>query len=383
MGLTQKLGTIPLAIFTDASNNIGIGGSPSGSFKFEVTGTGRYTGALTTSSTITSGDTITLGAAAVGGFWTWGSTISYLVAGTGKSLNLNPNGASGTTGLSIATSGAATFSNRVTANDYAFTGTGAVFQGTASAGTAAQYGYFQNTGGVFYFGRDNSTASEFGVGAYSTVLWNSGNNAMVFATNNTERMRITNNLLVGTSTDPVAGVIVGSQSASNWTIYGRNTSSSQVPYVFLSEFTNQAPNNTQSYFYYAGDNSAARFQVRGNGGIYNYQANDVNLSDISTKKDIILCESYWDKFKAIEIVKFKYKDQTHDDYNIGVIAQQVEEVAPEFIDTDDWAKPTEEAKTMKAVYTADLNHATIKVLQEAMAKIEELEAKVSALENKS
>jgi len=46
MGLTQKLGTIPLAIFTDASNNIGIGGSPSGSYKFDVTGTGRFTGNL-------------------------------------------------------------------------------------------------------------------------------------------------------------------------------------------------------------------------------------------------------------------------------------------------------------------------------------------------
>jgi len=47
MGLTQKLGTIPLAIFTDASNNIGIGGSPSGSYKFEVTGTGYISGILT------------------------------------------------------------------------------------------------------------------------------------------------------------------------------------------------------------------------------------------------------------------------------------------------------------------------------------------------
>ena len=47
MGLTQKLGTIPLAIFTDASNNIGIGGSPSGSYKFEVTGTARVSGLLT------------------------------------------------------------------------------------------------------------------------------------------------------------------------------------------------------------------------------------------------------------------------------------------------------------------------------------------------
>ena len=54
MGLTQKLGTIPLAILTDASNNVGIGGSPSGSYKLEVTGTGRFSGAATFSSTLTT-----------------------------------------------------------------------------------------------------------------------------------------------------------------------------------------------------------------------------------------------------------------------------------------------------------------------------------------
>jgi hypothetical protein len=47
MGITQRLGTIPLAIQTDASNNVGIGAAPSGSYKLEVTGTGRFTGALT------------------------------------------------------------------------------------------------------------------------------------------------------------------------------------------------------------------------------------------------------------------------------------------------------------------------------------------------
>jgi hypothetical protein len=53
MGITQRLGTIPLAISTDASNNVGIGGSPSGSYKLEVTGTGRFSGALTLSSDLT------------------------------------------------------------------------------------------------------------------------------------------------------------------------------------------------------------------------------------------------------------------------------------------------------------------------------------------
>ena len=86
--------------------------------------------------------------------------------------------------------------------------------------------------------------------------------------------------------------------------------------------------------------------------------------------------------------KFKYKDQTHDDFNIGVIAQQVESVAPEFVDVDGWEgiKCDEdgniihnEEEPLKSIYTADLHHATIKVLQEAMAKIEKLEAEIDTL----
>jgi len=237
---------------------------------------------------------------------------------------------------------------------------------TANTGTGANNGFYVgHTGDVSY-------------------IWNYNNYPTVFGTNNTERMRITSggNVLIGTTTDPNAGVIVGSQSTNNWTIYGKNTASSGTVYVYLAEFTGQAPNNSGTYFYYAGDTIGQRFSVRGNGGISNYQANNVNLSDISTKKDIIPCESYWDKFKAIEIVKFKYKDQSHDDYNIGVIAQQVEEVAPEFVDEENWGKPNEEPNIKKAIYTADLNHATIKVLQEAINKIETLEAQIEELKNK-
>ena len=152
-----------------------------------------------------------------------------------------------------------------------------------------------------------------------------------------------------------------------------------------------APNRSDAWFIYANDTSAARFYVTSAGGIGNFQANNVNLSDERTKKDIIPLESYWNKFKAIEIVKFKYKDQTHDDFNIGVIAQQVEKIAPEFIDVDGWEKPeydeegnliVKNEEPLKSVYTADLHHATIKVLQEAMVKIEILEEKIKQLESK-
>ena len=154
-------------------------------------------------------------------------------------------------------------------------------------------------------------------------------------------------------------------------------------YVFDIRFSAATPNNTSARFLHCSDATATRAIIRSNGGLANYQANNTDLSDIRTKKDIISLESYWNKFKALEIVKYKYKDQTHEDYNIGVIAQQVEAVAPEFVDVDGWSKNDIESESpLKSIYTKDLYHATIKVLQEAMAKIETLEAKVTALETK-
>jgi hypothetical protein len=59
MGLTQKLGTIPLAILTDASNNVGIGAAPSGSYKLEVTGTAKVSSTLLVSGAATFSSTLT------------------------------------------------------------------------------------------------------------------------------------------------------------------------------------------------------------------------------------------------------------------------------------------------------------------------------------
>jgi hypothetical protein len=255
-----------------------------------------------------------------------------------------------------------------------------------SGGRGAQI--YMGQGGTRHF-TISSNVSETRVGTVSST-------PLIFESAGTERMRITSGGYLkanNTGTYPYSTTNVheiGSNVSDNTIII--NNSSAIPSGIFL--YYNQAPNGNSNYFYNAYDGNIAtkRFAVRSNGGIENYQANDLNLSDERTKKEISLLESYWDKFKAIEIVKFKYKDQTHDDFNIGLIAQQVEEVAPEFIDIDGWdnGKPkikgqeeiisTEEP--MKSIYTADLYHAAIKVLQEAMAKIETLEARIQELENK-
>ena len=76
MGLTQKLGTIPLAIFTDSSNNVGIGGAANASYKFQVTGNANFTSTVNGFNWIgTSNSTFALyynnSSSFVGGFGTY------------------------------------------------------------------------------------------------------------------------------------------------------------------------------------------------------------------------------------------------------------------------------------------------------------------------
>lgn len=196
-----------------------------------------------------------------------------------------------------------------------------------------------------------------------------------------ERMRLTNggNFLVGTANALNSSHTIQKNGASTNALVVNNSSAS-IPYGIQVRYSLTDPNNTSSdYFGAYGGGTTPRFLVRSNGGIANYQANDVNLSDERVKTDIAPLGSMWDKFKALEIVTFKYKDQTHDDTNIGVIAQQVEAVAPEFVDNDGFGKTPEGEEPLKTIYTADLYHAAIKALQEAMARIETLEAEVAAL----
>jgi hypothetical protein len=211
-------------------------------------------------------------------------------------------------------------------------------------------------------GANNSAALTF-------ITWNAGSGA--------ERMRISSGGWLKASNNGSYHFAANDfhsieSSIGDWTCAIANKNSSS-PNGIIITYTSAAPNNFSNNFLYAADNSAARFQVFSNGGIANFQANNTNLSDIRTKKDITPLGSYWDKFKAIEMVKFKYKDQTHDDFNIGVIAQQLEKVAPEFVDVDGWGDTPKDGVPLKSIYTADLHHATIKVLQEAMAKIEDLQ----------
>ena len=111
----------------------------------------------------------------------------------------------------------------------------------------------------------------------------------------------------------------------------------------------------------------------------NYSANNQNLSDRNVKKDIAPAAGTWDCLKEWEIVNFRYKDQPDDsDLNMGVIAQQVAESCPEVITT--FQEAAEDQPEKLGVKEQQMMWMAIKALQEAQLRIEQLEAKVAALE---
>ena len=190
------------------------------------------------------------------------------------------------------------------------------------------------------------------------------------------------NLLVGTSTNAanVRGnfLVDGTRNA----IRAGNSGATGDVYCGFFEFSGQAPNNTTSQFITCNDNAASRFIVRGNGGIANYSANNVNLSDAREKTNIELAGSYLDKICAIPVKTFNYIDQNLVDdagLNLGVIAQDVQSIAPELVLESNWGKVGEEEKLRLSIYQTDLQYALMKSIQEQQILIKQIQNEINIL----
>jgi hypothetical protein len=247
---------------------------------------------------------------------------------------------------------------------------------------------FSNTSGGSQITFTPTTNDQFRIGAGVVAANDFG---VVNATRTTTPFVITGgasggNVLIGTATAPtIAGVPSGSSvvraGAGDWTWSVQSTSASSNRGMVVN-YSAAAPNDTGNEMLFCYDSGATRFAVRSNGGIANYQANDANLSDERVKKDITPSDSYLAKMCAIEVVKYKYKDQTHDDYNLGVIAQQVETVAPEFVDADGFDPSRTDEVPLKAIYQTDLSYGILKAVQELAEENKALRKRIEILESR-
>jgi hypothetical protein len=123
------------------------------------------------------------------------------------------------------------------------------------------------------------------------------------------------------------------------------------------------------------------FQVFTNGNTQNTNNSYGAISDSKLKENIVDANSQWDDLKALQVRKYNFKEgQTHT--QIGLIAQEVELISPGLVSEspDRDAEGNDLGTTTKSVNYSVLYMKAVKALQEAMERIETLEAKVAALE---
>jgi hypothetical protein len=125
----------------------------------------------------------------------------------------------------------------------------------------------------------------------------------------------------------------------------------------------------------------ASFIVRTNGNVINTNNSYGSISDIKLKENIVDANSQWNDLKALQIRNYNFKEgQTHT--QIGLVAQEAELVSPGLVsespDRDEDGNDL--GTTTKSVSYSVLYMKAVKALQEAMERIETLEAKVAALE---
>lgn len=274
---------------------------------------------------------------------TWGTKINtdmdsidavFAAAGTGTSVGLNVG-----SGKTLAVAGTLTV-----------TGAASTIDATAIGATTPDTGSFTSL-------------------AYSTTL--TGGTGIVNLGSGQFYKDASGNVLVGT-TSQLSGEKLGVlSSAANQMVYFRN--SNATPGGIFVNYSVATPNNTGSEFLFCNDPAQTRMTVRSNGGIANYSGNNVNLSDRREKTNFAPSKSYLDVICSIPVQTFNYIDQnTEEDpgSTLGVVAQDVQAVAPELVSESDWSTEKDGSKMRLSIYQTDLQYALMKCIQELKAEFD-------------
>ena len=166
----------------------------------------------------------------------------------------------------------------------------------------------------------------------------------------------------------------------------------------IAYYSNVVPTNSGGavYHFFGQDNGSTKIYIEQDGDIKNSNNSYGSTSDLKLKENIVDANSQLNDIKSIKIRNYNFKESTG--YNthkqIGVVAQELEasglnglvETNPDelYIAGDEIPNGKNigdvKEKGYKTVKYSVLYMKAIKALQEAIAKIETLEAKVSALE---
>jgi len=233
--------------------------------------------------------------------------------------------------------------------------------GNVLMGTTTDIGQRLQVSGGYITQIDGGVRTFLGYDGGGSLVGTTTNHYFRFITNDTERMRITSGGDVG---------IGKTGSVTGLDVYYANTDC-------INSRTGAAAGNARSL--YTGWNSASAttsgnlaFNVTSNGNVTNSNNSYGSLSDIKLKENIIDTTPKLEDLLKVRIVNYNLIGQ--ESKQIGVIAQELEEVFPsmieEYFDKDENG---ENLETMsKGVKYSVFVPILIKAIQEQQAQIEEL-----------
>ena len=192
----------------------------------------------------------------------------------------------------------------------------------------------------------------------------------------TERMRIDNAGRVAINATPtVQQFFVEHNGRDGIAITDANASSVQANLLF----SNTRAGGTSNYYVLGYANSVNTFLVYSNGNVQNTNNSYGAISDIKLKENIVDANSQWDDLKALKVRNYNLKEgQTHT--QIGLVAQEAELVSPGLVteSPDRDAEGNDLGTVTKSINYSVLYMKAVKALQEAMERIETLEARLTA-----
>jgi hypothetical protein len=180
------------------------------------------------------------------------------------------------------------------------------------------------------------------------------------ASSPTERTRISN-----------AGAFYHFSASGDTIAVASTKAAGTTDYFFTGGYSSSGPMNF-------GTNS---IRIWTNGNIQNTNNSYTAISDIKLKENIVDAGSQWADLKALRVRNYNLKEgQTH--RQIGLVAQEVEAISPGLVfeSPDRDPEGNDLGTVTKSVNYSVLYMKAVKALQEAMERIEALEAKVAALE---
>jgi hypothetical protein len=205
----------------------------------------------------------------------------------------------------------------------------------------------------------------------------------------TERMRIASNGDVGIGLNNGNHRLQVLNDKANFVATKvTSTSAATTEYGISLTLTND-PNDATRYFLYCAGGVTNRAVIYSNGNIANTNNSYTGISDLKLKENIVDAGSQWDDIKALRVRKYSFKEENAaQPTQIGVIAQEVEAAgmaglvyeSPDQVTAED-GTIEDTGEVTKTVKYSILYMKAVKALQEAMDRIETLEAKVAALES--